>query len=120
MKKICSVTLLCLTIVSFLLLVLLLVDTGISVYQLENMEIDSSNDTFPLESVVGLTVSAFAIWGGCLFFGLVFVSIGFFSSLINKKIAANQLISRVSTAFLYVNSVSLLLVIGTSVCGAIF
>ena len=65
------ITLLCLILLSFLLLLLLFVDAGISIYQINNTEPDFSNDTLPGASIIGLTVAALATWGGFLIFGFI-------------------------------------------------
>ncbi len=111
-KKVWSIILLCLTVISFLLTVVIFVNMGISIYELENSEIDSSNDMLPGASIIGMVFVAFAIWGGFVIFGGIIASIGFFSSLINTKISPNPIINRISKVFLYFYSVILILIIG--------
>lgn len=111
-KKVWSIILLCLTVISFLLTVVIFVNMGISIYELENSEIDSSNDMLPGASIIGMVFATFAIWGGFVIFGGIIASIGFFSSLINTKISPNPIINRISKVFLYFYSVILILIIG--------
>ncbi len=114
-KKICSNALLCLTSFLFLLLILLFVDAGISIYQLNNTTVDTSNDILPCGSILGIITANFAIWGGCLLFGFAISSVGFFSSLINTKIATNPLLAKISTVYLYVFSAVLILIVISSI-----
>ena len=77
-KKLWSIVLLCLILLSFLVLILLFVDAGMSIYKINNTETDFSNDTLPGASIIGLTVAALATWGGFLIFGFIISAVGFF------------------------------------------
>ena len=111
-KKAWSVILLCLTAISFLLTVVIFVNTGISIFELENTRVDSSNDMLPGASIVGAAFAIIGIWGGFVLLGGFVASIGFLSSLINTKIASNPIIKRISVVTLYAYSVILILLIG--------
>jgi len=106
-------------LLSFLLLLVLFVGTGISIYQINNSSLDYSNDMLPGASVLGFFFVTFSLWVGFLFIGFIIASIGFFSSLINAKIATKPLVAKVSSVFLYVYSVVLVFLIGMAVYCAV-
>ena len=118
-KKVWSVVLLCFIAISFLLTVVLFVNTGISLYELANMKPDQSNDPLPGGSVLGAAFAALSIWIGFVSLGGLAASVGFVSSIINTKIASNPVINRISLVSLYVNSVILILLIGILVYGIV-
>ena len=108
-KKIWSIVLLCLILTVFLLVVDIGI-SGVSIVQSENTEIDTSNDNFPLSSLVAGTLSFFLNYALVFIIGMI-SAFGFFCSRINMKIAQNAIIRRISTAFLYVYSVVLIVVV---------
>ena len=57
-KNTYSMILLCMIAVSFLLTVIMFVNTGIAVYKLETIELDQSNDRLPLASLLGAAFTA--------------------------------------------------------------
>ncbi len=118
-KKVRSIILTCLILLSFLLLIWISIDTGISIYRIKNTPIDSSNDTLPGASIIGFVISNLAIWVGWIFYSFFIASIGFLSSLINIKIAQNPLIVKMSNVFLYIFFVVIIFAIGISIYYAI-
>lgn len=108
-KRVWSMILLCLIFVSFVLAVVLFVNTGISLYQLENTEIDTSNDKLPGASIIGVAFGSIGLWFGLIFMGGIISSIGFLCSLVNTKITQNMIINRISKVFLYFYAVLLIL-----------
>ncbi len=111
-KNTYSMILLCMIAVSFLLTVIMFVNTGIAVYKLETIELDQSNDRLPLASLLGAAFTALAVWGGFIFIEGAISSVGFFCALINTKIAQNIIIQRISKAFLCFYSAILILIAG--------
>ena len=104
-KKAWSIILLCLSIVLFISTIAMLVNTGISLYQLNNSKIDTSNDELPGASIVGIAFASIGLWIGFIFIGGMVSSIGFLCSLINTKMAENMIINLISKAFLFFYSV---------------
>ena len=119
-KRVWSIILLCLIIVLFIFTVVVFVNTGISLYQLENAEIDTSNDELPGASIIGVVFTSIALWIGFIFIAGMVSSIGFLCSLVNTKIAQNIIINRISKAFLYVYSVILILIFFISIFCIVF
>ena len=111
-KKVWSVILLCFIAVSFLLTVVIFVNTGLSLYKLANMKVDSSNDPLPGASVLGVALTSLSIWIGLFSLGGFAASVGFVSSIIDTKIAPDPIIKRISLVSLCVNSGILILLIG--------
>ena len=109
-KRVCSIILLCLIIISFIFTVGVFVNTGISIYQLDNSEIDISNDKLPGASILGVAFVYVSLLLGLVIAGGIGSSIGFLCSLINVKISQNMIISRISKVFLCFYSIVLLLV----------
>ena len=109
-KKVWSIILLCLSIVLFISTIAMLVNTGISLYQLDNSKIDTPNDELPGASIVGIAFASIELWIGFIFVGGMVSSIGFLCSLINIKIAENMIINRISKAFLFFYSVVLIFI----------
>ena len=108
-KRVWSMILLCLIFVSFVFAVVLFVNTGISLYQLENAEIDTSNDKLPGASIIGVAFASIGLWLGLIFVSGIISSIGFVCSLVNTKITQNIIINRISKVFLYFYAVLLIL-----------
>ncbi len=109
-KKVLSTILLCLILLSFIFTIVIFVNTGISLYQLKNTEIDTSNDILPGASVIGVAFAFIGLWGGFILISGITSSIGFVCSLVNTKITQNMIIHRISKAFLYFYSVVLILI----------
>ena len=109
-KNAWSIVLLCLILIAFLLVVDIGISVGVSIVQSENTEIDTSNDNFPLSSLVAGTLSFFLNYALVFIIGMI-SAFGFFCSRINMKIAQNAIIRRISTVFLYVYSVLLIAVV---------
>ena len=109
-KKVWSIILLCLILLSFIFTIVIFVNTGISLYQLKNTEIDTSNDILPGASVIGVAFAFIGLWGGFILISGITSSIGFVCSLVNTKITQNMIIHRISKAFLYFYSVVLILI----------
>ena len=114
-KRVWSIILLGLMIVLFVCTVAVCVSMGISLYQLENIEIDPSNDELPGASIIGAVFTSIALWIGFVFTAGTVSSLGFLCSLVNIKIAPNITINRISKAFFYVYSVILILIFFVSV-----
>ena len=100
-KRVWSMILLCLILVAFISTIVVFVNTGISLYQVENTEIDTSNDMLPGASIIGVVVATIGLWIGFIFIGGIISSIGFLCSLINFKISEDMIIKRISKAFTY-------------------
>ena len=100
-KKIWSIILLCLIFVSLIFTAMVFVNTGISLYQEKNAEIDTSNDKLPGASIVGAAFASVGLWFGFVSLGGMISSIGFLCSVVNIKIAQNMTIKRISKAFSY-------------------
>ena len=109
-KRKWSIILLCLTVLSFIAIVYVFVNTGILCYQLKTAEIDTSNDMLPGASVLSLVSVALALWFGFVFIGGVISSVGYLCSLVNSKIAENPIIKRISKISLYFFAGSLLVI----------
>ncbi len=109
-KRVWSIILLCLIFVLFIFTVTVFVNTGISLYQLESAEIDTSNDKLPGASVIGAAFASVGLSTGFVFVGGIISSIGFVCSLINTKIAQSMIINRISKISLYFYSVVLILI----------
>ena len=105
-KSVWSIILLCLMIVSFVFTVAVFTGTCISSFQLENAEIDMSEDKL---SIIGVAFTSFSLWFGFILISGATSSIGFICSLINTKIAQNMVILRISKIFLYFYSVVIIL-----------
>jgi hypothetical protein len=99
-KKVWSILFLCLIFILFICTIALFVRTGISFYQLKNVETDASNDEVPGASIIGVVFASIGLWIGLIFFGGITSSLGFLCSLINMKIAQNRMIHRISNVFL--------------------
>ena len=110
-RKTWSIILLCLTILSFIATVAVFIGTEISFQQLQNAEIDTSNDNIPGASLLGVAVASIGLWIGLIFFGGIFASIGFLCSLIGTKITQKIVLNRISKAFLYFFSVELIFIL---------
>ena len=117
-KKTLSVILLCITLLSFLLTVVICVNTGVSLYQMENMSIDTSDDKLPLSSLAVASLSVTAVCIGFVGFGGAVAGVGFFSSIINFKISSHT-VSRISLVFLCFFSAVLLFIVGMLIYFAI-
>ena len=100
-KRVWSMILLCLIFVAFISTIVVSVDTGISLYQVKNTEIDTSNDMLPGASIIGVVFATIGLWIGFIFIGGIISSIGFLCSLINFKISEDMIIKRISKAFSY-------------------
>ena len=109
-KKVLSTILLCLVLLSFIFTIVIFVNTGISLYQLENSEIDTTNDKLPGASVIAVAFAYIGLWIGSILTSGITSSIGFMCSLVNTKITQNMIIHRISKAFLYFYSVVLVLI----------
>lgn len=109
-KKVLSIILLCLTLLSFIFALAIFIDTGISLNRLENTEIDMSKDILPGVSIIGVIIASSIIWLELFLFGGITSSIGFACSLVNTKISQNIIIRRISKAFLCFYSVVLVLI----------
>lgn len=118
-KKVLSVILLCFIAISFLLTFVLFVNTGISIYKLKNIKVDSSNEMLPSASVLGWAFATLATWLGFVSLAGLATSVGLILSFINIKIALNPIIKRISLVSLYVNCVILILLIGILVYGIV-
>ncbi len=111
-KKAVSIILLCIALISFILMLILFVNTGISIYELNNAEIDSSREQLPLVSPLAVAFASISMWIGFIVFGGAISSVGGVCSLINIKIAENKLINRISKVFLYIYASVLVLIFG--------
>ena len=100
-KRVWSMILLCLIFVAFISTIVVFVNTGISLYQVKNTEIDTSNDMLPGASSIGAVFATIVLWIGFIFIGGIISSIGFLCSLINFKISEDMIIKRISKAFSY-------------------
>ena len=109
-KKVLSKILLCFIFLTLISMVVIFINTGISLYQLENTEIDTSNDIFPGASVIGAVFSSIGLWLGFVIISGITSSIGLVCSFVNEKITRNSIIHRISKAFLYFYFVVLLLI----------
>ena len=109
-KRVWSMILLCLIFVAFISTIVVFVNTGISLYQVKNTEIDSSNDMLPGASIIGVVFATIGLWIGFIFIGGIISSIGFLCSLINFKISEDIIIKRISKAFSYFYLVILTLI----------
>ena len=109
-KKVLSKILLCFIFLTLISMVVIFINTGISLYQLENTEIDTSNDIFPGASVIGAVFSSIGLWLGFVIISGITSSIGLVCSFVNVKITRNSIIHRISKAFLYFYFVVLLLI----------
>ena len=98
-KRVWSMILLCLIFAAFISTIGLFVNTGISLYQFKNAEIDTSNDLLPGASIIVVFFVTIGIWIGFVFIGGIISSIGFLCSLINFKISEDMIIKRISKAF---------------------
>ena len=98
-KRVWSMILLCLIFAAFISTIGLFVNTGISLYQFKNTEIDTSNDLLPGASIIAVFFVTIGIWIGFVFIGSIISSIGFLCSLINFKISEDMIIKRISKAF---------------------
>ena len=107
-KKVFSIFLLCILFILLIPLIRLFVTLGVTLFQAENMEIDTTKENLPGASILVLLYTAFALLFGSIFVGGTTSSIGFFCSLINIKIAPNNVIRRISKAFLVFYSIVLL------------
>ena len=109
-KRVWSMILLCLIFVAFISTIVVFVNTGISLYQVKNTEIDTSNDMLPGASSIGAVFATIVLWIGFIFIGGIISSIGFLCSLINFKISEDMIIKRISKAFSYFYLVILTLI----------
>lgn len=109
-KKVLSRVLLGLIVISFIALAVIFVNTGISLLQVENTPIDTSNDKFPCASIIGASVVYVGLWIGFVITSGITSSIGLVCSFVNVKITRNSIIHRISKAFLYFYFVVLLLI----------
>ena len=109
-KRVWSMILLCLIFVAFISTIVVFVNTGISLYQVKNTEIDTSNDMLPGASIIGVVFATIGLWIGFIFIGGIISSIGFLCSLINFKISEDMIIKRISKAFSYFYLVILTLI----------
>ena len=100
-KRVWSMILLCLIFVAFISTIVVFVNTGISLYQVKNTEIDTSNDMLPGASIIGVVFATIGLWIGFIFIGSIISSIGVLCSLINFKISEDMIIKRISKAFSY-------------------
>lgn len=114
-KKAWSYILLCLIAISFFMMIALCVNTGMTLYGLENNKIDSSNEVLPGASIIGLAMTWSAVWIGFLFFGFGISSLGFISSIACRKISTNLWVKKISSGFLFFYSVVLIIIICISV-----
>ena len=110
-----SAALLCVCIICIVLSVSLCIDTGIALNKIKTSEVDASNDSLPLSSVLEGLIASLSVWGGFLIFEFMIASAGFFSSLLNLKLASSPAVKKFSYVSLGVFSVLLLFVIGTAV-----
>lgn len=101
-KKLFSIILLCMIFVSFLLTLMIFIDTAISLYSLENNRKEASKTQ--VASLIGYMIGDLLTWGALFFFGFMSVSAGFFASLANTQIVPSSIIGRISKVFLYINS----------------
>ena len=109
-KRVWSMILLCLIFAAFISTIVVFVNTGISLYQVKNTEIDTSNDMLPGASIIGVVFATIGLWIGFIFIGSIISSIGFLCSLINFKISEDMIIKRISKAFSYFYLVILTLI----------
>lgn len=114
-----SAALLCVCIICIVLSVSLCIDTGIAFHKIKTAEVDASNDSLPLSSVLEGLIASLSVWGGFLIFEFMIASAGFFSSLLNLKLASSPAVKKISYVSLGVFSVLLLFVIGTAVYVAV-
>lgn len=103
-KKLLSIILLGLIFVSFLLTLMIFIDTGIALYSLENNRKEASETQASSGYLIGYVIGSLATWGALFFFGFMSVSAGFFASLANTQIVPSSIIGRISKVFLYINS----------------
>ena len=109
-KRVWSMILLCLIFAAFISTIVVFVNTGISLYQVKNTEIDTSNDMLSGASIIGAVFATIGLWIGFIFIGSIISSIGFLCSLINFKISEDMIIKRISKAFSYFYLVILTLI----------
>lgn len=105
-KNAWSRVLLCITVIFFVLIMLISVETGISLYELQNIEASSKND------IIDSAFAAFLIWTGFIIYGGAFAFSGALCSLMSNKIATNPIIKRITRYFLFLYSAILLLIMG--------
>ena len=112
MRKVWSIILLCLIVLSFVSMVMMFVFSCVLTHDFSNSEFDPSNDTLPGASALAeafVAVAPFAIWSGCILLESFISLVGFFCSLINIKISPTLLTKRISKAFLCFFSAILIL-----------
>lgn len=114
-----SAALLCVCVICIVLSVSLCIDTGIALNNIKTAEVDASNDSLPLSSVLERLIASLSVWGGFLIFEFMIAAAGFFSSLLNLKLASSPAVKKISYVTLGVFSVLLLFVIGTAVYVAV-
>ena len=119
-KRVWAMILLCLIFVAFISTIVVFVNTGISLYQVKNTEIDTSNDMLPGASIIGAVFATIGLWIGFIFIGGIISSIGFLCSLINFKISEDMIIKRISKVFSYFYLVILTLIFFVFVFFVIF
>ena len=100
-----SIILLCITVIFFALIMVISVDAGISLYELQNKEVSSKDDMINSSFTALLVCTGFILYGG------VFAFLGIVCSLISNKIATNPIIKRITGCFLFIHSAVLLLVV---------
>lgn len=72
-KKLLSIMLLGFIFISFLLTLMLFIDTGIALYSLENNRKEASETQASSGYLIGYVIGSLATWGALFFFGFMSV-----------------------------------------------
>lgn len=110
-KPIWSIVLFCVIILSFVLSVLIGVNTAVAISQMENLDTDTSNGRLPGASILGVMFVYIALWSASLLLLGAIASVGWICSFVNTKIASDRIIKSISYVFLIFYSVVVLLIV---------
>ncbi len=109
-KKVWSIILLCLILLSFVFTIISFVLTGISLYQLENTEVDTSSEIYPGTTAIGIALVFTGLFIAFISINGITSLIGFVCSLVNVKISQNTIIRKISKVSLWFYSALLILI----------
>ncbi len=110
-KKVWSIILLCLILLSFVFTIISFVHTGISLYQLENTEVDTSSEIYPGTTAIGIALVFTGLFIAFISINGITSLIGFVCSLVNVKISQNTIIRKISKVSLWFYSALLILIL---------
>ena len=97
MKKTLSIIFLCVAIITFILTLVLAIDTNFSMLELNNTEPD-------IENLLGEIMVGLAIWFAFLIIAFLLSAVGLFSSMLCKRFSESAVIQRISAVTMYIHA----------------